>query len=114
MVEPLDVKPILGKLLEKSHQDRVPWELGPGGNFVCSLGEFHFEVYETRDGYGFRMADQFGKDLIRFSVVDEIIFDKPEKQDTFEEVRDLHELARRKALQIPEKLATASALLDSI
>ena len=45
---------------------------------------------------------------------EEIYFSDPKRKEMFELLSDLYEVARRKALNLPDKLANVAELLDKI
>jgi hypothetical protein len=114
MIEPLEYKPIIQKLLEKTKAGRVPWEEHEWDRFRCTLDEYTFFVWKTDDGYALSMEDMHHKRVFLAKAEEEIIFTQRDKEEMFELLSDLYELARRKALNIPEKLAGVSELLDNI
>ena len=115
MVEPLNISPILEKLWEKTRQGKLPWIEGDFDSFSCELdAEYILEVFRRKDGYGLRMMDRYRKELAALKAEDELIFRDMERKQVFERLKDVYELARRQALNIPEKLATVSHLLDRV
>lgn len=116
MVEPLEIQSILEKLREKTKAGRVPWregELKGLGQFSCELENYRFVVWKSEDTYGVRMEDADGRTIFFVKVEEEIVFTE-EREEIFSIVSDLYELARRKALNVPEKLASVAELLDRI
>jgi len=110
----IEYEPIVMKLLEKSEQGRLNWERGMGGFFCKIERQYTFASTETDDGYELTMVDSAG-DVI-FSITGEraIVYDDPKKEELFNMLRDIYELARKKALNVDEKIATATGLLDKI
>lgn len=125
MVEPLDYKNILRKLIEKTREGRVEWQK-EGSFFSCELNkQYEFRVWKNEDEYVLRMSDidrgaAFGSPigpnpiLLEIYGEEEIYYSDPEKKEKFEMISDLYELARRKALNIPSKLSKLEELLDRI
>jgi len=121
MVEPPEYKAIIQKLLEKTRAGRVAWaEGGDQFQFRCNLSEDlpggeEYVVYirTTENGYALRMAVH---QRILFSVAaeEEIVYRDPEKKEIFDILSELYELARRRALNIPERLASVAELLDRL
>jgi hypothetical protein len=112
----VEYEPIVKKLLEKSEQGRLNWEKSPLGGFFCEIeGEYTFESKRIEDGYELTMDDS-GGDVIFSSISGEeaIVYDDPKKEELFNMLRDLYEFARKKALNVDEKIATATGLLDRI
>ncbi len=118
----IDYTPVVQKLLRRSEEDKVPWAKAGRNAFICRFGRFDgqdsdpitFEIASVEDTYILRMTDEFGDEIFSLSAQDEIVFGDQEKSKLFETLRDLYELARRKALGVNEKLAHASQLLDAI
>ena len=126
MVEPLDYQKILRKLLEKTKENRVDWHDQGGAYFRCELDKrYEFRVGKNDEGYVLRMSDidagsgigsRIGPDpiLLEIDVEEEIYYSDPLEKEKFELLSDLYELARRKALNVPEKLSKLEELLDRI
>jgi hypothetical protein len=115
VIDPLEYKPILEKLLEKTRAGRIAWEATSGDSFRCTLDAYRIYVWETDEGdYGLRAEDAQGRTLFRVRVEREIIYDDPEQEREFVMLSDLYELARRKALNVPQTLANVAELLDKI
>jgi hypothetical protein len=119
MVEPLEYKPIIKKLLDKTRAGRVPWEESDRDEFRCGLlgyGDEKYTVYvrSRQDGYALRIED-LGQRTVSYVVAEEeIVYRDAERKETFDTLSDLYELARRKALSVPEKLASVAELLDRL
>ncbi len=114
MIEPLQYEPIIEKLVEKTKAGRVPWEDHGNSQFRCDLDQYKFFVWRYDDGYGLRMEDEYQRVLFSLRAEEEIIYSNPEKEHLFQTLSDLFELARRKALSVPDKLAGVAELLDKI
>jgi hypothetical protein len=124
MVEPIDSRPILQKLLEKTQAGRVRWNLDlartypprvPRNVFFCDLEDgTRFEVGTDDDVYWTRMLDSDANEIFSVHVQDEIIFGDGQKKNLFDLIRNLYDLARRKALDVDRKLAGAAAVLDKL
>ena len=111
----IEYEPVVTKLLEKSQQGRLNWEKRGWREFACEIeGQYTFASTETEDGYGLTMKDSFGDVIFSISSEEAIVYDDPKKEELFNMLRDLHELARKKALNVDEKIATATGLLDKI
>ncbi len=110
----LDYEPIIRKLLEKSEEGRLAWEKR-NWPFVCTIdGQYTFEVARDGDTYSLTMKDSMGEDIFSVSREQEVVYREPKDKELLGMLRDLYELARRKALNVDEKLATVSALLDCV
>ncbi len=115
MVEPLESQPILDKLIRRSREGRVAWEVRNRTSFFCSVeGQYTFEVSRYEDTYRLEMRDASNHEILSLSQPDRIVFQNDSERRLFESLSDLYEIARRKALQVEDKLATASELLDRI
>jgi hypothetical protein len=114
MIEPLQYQPIIEKLFEKTASGRVPWEENGQDKFRCDLDQYKFFVWRSDDGYGLRTEDEFQRVLFLVRAEEEIIYRDPEKERLFQLLSDMFELARRKALNVPDKLAGVAQLLDRI
>ena len=114
MVEPLNTKPIITKLLEKTKAGRVDWE-DHGNGFQCNLdGEYLFRVYKVEDSYGIIMLDKYQNEIFRETATEEIYFRNPRDEERLQFFQDLYELARRRAVKANEKIAGVDAVLDKI
>jgi hypothetical protein len=83
--------------------------------FYCDLDQYEFRVWKNETGYSFRMTDISGNPiLLEVNVEEEIYYADSKKREYFTLISDLYELARRKALELPDKLSKVEALLDSI
>lgn len=114
MIEPLQYQPIIEKLLEKTKRGRVSWEDHGSNEFRCDLDQYRFFIRRSDDSYILRMEDEFQRILFSLRAQEEIIYLDQEKGHLFEVLSDLYELARRKALNVTDKLAGVTELLDKI
>jgi hypothetical protein len=119
MIEPLEYKEIAAKLLEKTKTGKLSWtelEGRDSDQFYCDLdGQYTFSVWKKGDNYGLNMKSQASsRVLFTMQEEEEIYFSDPRRKERFELLSDLYELARRKALNLPDKLATVAELLDKI
>lgn len=73
-----------------------------------------FYVWKDDDGYGVRMEDEYQRVLFSLKAEEEIVYLDERKKSRFALLSDLYELARRKALNVPDKLAGVAELLDKI
>ncbi len=112
----LDYEPIITKLLEKSEQGRLKWEKPRFSTyFECTIDEqYRFKTERSGDGYLLRMEDKDGAEIFTVTAEEQVVFKSGEEEKLFEKIRDIHELARRKALNVDEKLATVTSLLDKV
>ena len=126
----IEYEPLVRKLLEKSQQGRLNWEearrreethgmlLGPVEPpiyFTCTVeDQYTFESEKTDEGYKLTIKDSEGVEFFSITGEEAIVYDDPKKEELFNMLRDLYELARYKALSVDEKLATATGLLDKV
>jgi hypothetical protein len=113
MPSTLDYAPVIEKLLDKSRQGRLPWESGQYRQFRCTLDQYTFAVSQTDSGYTLSMLDSDQNEIFSLGVQDEVVF-TGESARLYQDVGELYELARRKALKVDEKLAGVSALLGRV
>jgi hypothetical protein len=119
MIEPLEYKEIIDKLIEKTKAGKVTWsELEGHGSdqFYCDLeNQYQFLSWKTGDTYGLTMREQSSsREFFSVKIEEEIYFSDPRRKQLFELLSDLYELARRKALNLPDRLANVAELLDKI
>ena len=112
----VEYEPIVRKLFEKSEQGRLNWEKKRfGGGFACTIeGQYTFNAAKTDEGFRLSMMDSEGDVMFSVSAEEAVVYDDPEKEKLFNILRDLYELARKKALNVDEKIATAAGLLDKV
>jgi len=133
----VEYEPFVRKILQKSEQGRLDWEKRelPGTYmdgvsaalaglgiqrqrpvvFVCTIeGQYTFQSQRTDQGYQLRMLDSDGNEIFSITGEQAVVYDDPKKEELFTMLRDLYELARRKALKVDEKIATAAGLLDKV
>jgi hypothetical protein len=111
----IEYEPIIRKLLEKSEQGRLNWEKTGWGSFRCTLeGQYTFNARKTDDGFRLSMDDSQGDEMFSIIAEEAVVYDDPEKEKLYSTLRDLYELARKKALNVDEKIAIAAGLLDKI
>jgi len=111
----IDYEPIVTKLLEKSREGRLNWEKDPLGQFACRIeGEYVFTSKTTEDGYGLTMEDSEGNVIFSITAEQDVVFAEPKQEELFNMLRDIYQLARKKALNVDEKIATAAGLLDRV
>jgi hypothetical protein len=111
----VEYEPIVKKLLEKSEQGRLNWEKHGWGGFVCTIeGAYRFRSLKTDGYYELTMTDSQGDEMFSITGEQAVVYDDPKKEELFITLRDLYELARKKALNVDEKIATAVGLLDKV
>ncbi len=129
--DPSEYKAIIEKLIEKTRQRRVEWREDLGRHsFSCTLANgtatpasiiarpgsdkaiegFSFAISSYDSQVVLVMKD--GTDCEIFRVVANDLPTSPEEEDVFLLLEELHELARRQALRVEQKLELASSLLD--
>ena len=112
----LDQDQIIHTLLEKTRQGRVNWQQSaPSTSFKCSLEEKYFiSISKYGDNFRLNMSDQEAVELLSIWVELEVVFPTSADELRYDRLRALYELARRKALNIDQKIAEASDLLEKI
>jgi hypothetical protein len=112
----VEYEPIVRKLLEKSEQGRLNWEKKRFvGGFRCTIdGQYTFNATRTDEGFRLSMEDSEGDEMFSITGEEAVVYDDPEKEKLFKTLRDIYELARKKALSVDEKIATAAGLLDKV
>jgi hypothetical protein len=111
----IEYEPVVTKLLEKSQQGRLDWGKQGRGEFVCEIdGQYKFTSRLTDDGYGLTMRDSEGDVIFSVAGEEAVLYDDPKKEELFNMLRDIYELARKKALNVDKKIATAAVLLDKV
>ena len=110
MAFPEQVEKLVDRLTKLSEEDKVPWEataddttfLAPVSKFVVTVAEV-----ETYDGirYDFAIRSDDGR------IIDEVLATRGED---WIQLRDLHSMARRKALHVDEALSDLLSSLERI
>jgi len=113
MPSTLDYAPVVDRLLGKSRQGRLPWETGEYQEFRCTVDQYTFAIRQRDSGYTLRMHDSDQNEIFSLNAQDEVVFTS-ESAKAYNDLSELYELARRKALKVDEKLAGVSALLDKV
>jgi hypothetical protein len=113
MPSTLDYTPVIEKLLDKSRQGRLPWEPYEYQQFRCTVDQYTFTIRQRDSGYTLRMHDSDLNEIFSLNAEDEVVF-TGESAKVYNDLSELYELARRKALKVDEKLAGVSALLDKV
>jgi hypothetical protein len=60
------------------------------------------------------MLDSEGNELFSITGEEAVLYGDPKKEELFNMLRDIFELARKKAFKVDEKIATAAGLLDKV
>lgn len=117
MTETPEYRELARKLLERTREGKLAWEEWGTGFKVTMPNEYQFYVnrmYSEGDTtLIFSMQDDNGKELFEVRLTDDprtLI----ERNQFLQELKELYELARRKALDVDRKLDEVSGLLDSI
>jgi hypothetical protein len=119
MTFPDQIDKLVTKLTELTEKDKVDWQetasaniyLAPVDKFTVTIGKNGSEVY---GGYSFQILDRTGK------AVEGVLatFAGPEKDaqrhQDWERLRDLYEIARRRALHSGKVVSDLLASLDRI
>jgi hypothetical protein len=101
------------KLIELSQRNKVGWqETADEDTFLASVGKFVVTIAkQSRKSYSFTIADQAGKTLEESReeesgfLIDDVHYDRLVK---------LHELARRRALNVDQALSEMLYSLEQI
>jgi len=134
----IEYEPIVRKLLEKSEQGRLNWEKGElpvddfGDSsyatfagvtviqprpkvFHCTVeGRYIFQSRRIDQGYQLTMLDSEGNELFSITGEEAVVYEDSKQEELFNMLRDIFELARKKALNVDEKIATAAGFLDKV
>ena len=112
----LDQDQVIEILTEKTKQGRLNWIGAPPLDiFSCSLeGKYFISVNKIGNDFTMIMSDKEQNALFSIMAVQEVIFSEYAAEQRFNKLRTLHELARRKALNIDEKIAEVSDLLEKL
>jgi hypothetical protein len=112
-----DPKSFLDKLITKSQQGRVPWRPATESDmFTASLGT-EFTVTVSKTGvhmFAFELRDQRDQKLIQMSAGKTEAWEQgyEEALEHYDRLRQLYEVARDFALDVPKQLTRAETLLD--
>jgi hypothetical protein len=103
------------QLIEKTLAKKLIWAQEAQNDFWVKVGGFRFNVYrwENNGGHGIAMQDESGSELLRVDVPFQPRYgysSSGEEQLSVTLAR-LHELARRKALDVDSKVNQAKNLL---
>jgi hypothetical protein len=115
-----DYSSIVLKLLEKSIAGKVEWkQLGAGSNFLANLDEgFSFEIQQSFSKidttYTLVMRDSESRVVFDLSLTDDPETMISDRQLLYEALGNLYDLARRKALNVDEKVERVSEILERI
>ena len=119
MAFPEQIDKLVTKLTALTTQDKVDWQetanphtyLAPVNKFTVTVGRAGSEVY---GGYSFQILDRTGKAIDGALAT----FAGPEKNpglhQNWERLRNLHELARRRALHSEKVVSELLSSLDQI
>jgi len=109
-----EFSPIIQKLLDRTKEGKVLWEEATRG-FKAAVGLFTFRVFSSDEGgdttVRLTMRDDHDSEIFEVTLTD----DPPtiaRYRQAVTNMKELYELARRKALNVEEKLGAVSSLLD--
>ena len=112
MARPLNYDEIIDNLVQKTEQGKLSWNPTAQENaFVCVLeGEFTFRIvrfpYQNEERVALSMTDKSNSEIFLLAAsVGELFYEK---------LGDLHEVARRAALDVEGKLNQVSDILKPI
>lgn len=117
---PIDADPILERLLLKSQEGKVAWQKARALDEFVSVFEappsqsFALVIQKIEGSYVLRMKDWEGNEILSVTEEQQIVFGRWETQVRFERLREIYELARRKALDVDKKVADVAELLQKI
>jgi hypothetical protein len=112
MARPLNYDEIIDNLVRKTEEGKLSWNPTVDENaFVCVLeGEFTFKIvefpYEGEERVAFSMTDKANSEIFRLAAS---IGDR-----FYQKLAELHEVARRAALDVEGKLNQVSDILKRI
>lgn len=114
MPAPIDYRPIIRKLLEKSDAGKLAWkQTYDSETFTCSVeGDFTLEVREFRFSEDERvvliMRDSANNEIFKLAA------SRDEVGDLTTLLFEIFESARRVALEVDNKLSQLATILDRI
>lgn len=112
MARPLDYDEIIDNVVLKTEEGKISWNPTVDENaFICVLeGEFTFRIakfpYEGEERVAFSMTDRANSEIFRLSA--------PFGDRLYQKLSELHEVARRAALNVEGKLNQVSDILRRI
>ena len=115
MPEPINYDEIVDGLVQKTDEGKIAWsQVYSENNFSCVLegGEFTFKVEKRYDhdadetSLSLTMNDNQGNEIFRV--------DAPERLALGRKLSNLHESARRQALDVEQKISAVKNILKKI
>jgi hypothetical protein len=128
MSEGNEYLPVIQKLLERTREGKVAWEESSSSFGVISEGVSSTSFRAVVKSYTFviskmedqgdikitlRMLDDRGAEIFEIQVADDPVTLGRNRQ-MVSELKELHELARRKALNVEAKIGEVSGFLDQL
>ena len=111
-----EYSPIIQKLLDRTREGKVAWEEATRG-FKAQVGLYTFRVFSSDEGgdttVRLTMRDDRDSEIFEVTLTD----DPPtiaQYRQIVANLKEIYELARRKALNVEEKLGEVSGLLDQM
>jgi len=116
MSEVNDYATVVEKLLDRTRQGKVPWEAYSYG-FRTRVGSYEFRIAKSEDRgditISLGMLDDNNNEIFEVSLTDDPVTLGKHRQEV-SALKELHELARRNALRVEEKVGEVSGLLDQL
>jgi len=107
---------VIQKLLERTRDGKVPWEVFSYG-FRAMVKSYEFRISKSEDRgditVSLGMLDDQGHEIFEARLTDDPVTLGKYRQ-LVSALQDLYELARRKALNVEEKIGEVSSLLDEM
>jgi hypothetical protein len=116
MTDVSEYSALIEKLLERTREGKVPWEQG-SYCFRAIVQSYEFQVSKSEDRGDItvilRMLDDRGSEIFEVRLTDDPATLAKHRQ-LVSTLQELHELARRKALNVEQKVDEVSNLLDRL
>jgi len=112
MARPINYEEIIDNLAQKTEQGKLSWSpTGQENAFICVLeGEFTFRIvrfeYQNEERVAFSMTDKTNTEIFQLAA--------SLGERFYQRLADLHEVARRSALDVEVKLNQVSEILKRI
>ena|SRR2546426_1983194 len=116
MNEVTEYSQVIEKLLERSREGKVPWDQGTVG-FHANVKSYEFRIFESEDQEDvtvtLEMLDDRGAEIFKVRLTDDPATLGRHRQSV-SALKEIYELARRKALNVEEKVSDVSNFLDEM
>jgi len=111
-----DYLTVVDKLLDRTRQGKIAWESYNYG-FRATVGSYEFRVAKLEDRgditISLGMLDDHSNEIFEVRLTDDPATLGKYRQHV-SALKELHELARRNALRVEEKVGEVSGLLDQL